>query len=89
MNRYRTYTLYNAIVITRTRGFGFAAERNAIPFYKFSFVAFFASSARIAAPLDEDPRVIDFRVKIRHEESLHPHDAVAVITKGVPGGLTA
>jgi GTP cyclohydrolase IB len=39
--------------------------------------------------LDEDPRVNDFRVKIRHEESLHPHDAVAVITKGVPGGLTA
>lgn len=25
-------------------------------------------------------------VKIRHEESLHPHDAVAVIAKGVRGG---
>ena len=27
--------------------------------------------------------------QIRHEESLHPHDAVAVITKGVPGGFEA
>lgn len=43
----------------------------------------------VKSTLDEDLRVIDFRVKIRHEESLHPHDAVAVITKGVPGGLTA
>jgi GTP cyclohydrolase I len=55
-----------------------------------SNLMFCEDAARIVKrTLDEDPRVSDFRVKIRHEESLHPHDAVAVITKGVPGGLTA
>jgi GTP cyclohydrolase I len=51
---------------------------------------FCEDAARIVKQtLDRDDRVSDFRVKIRHEESLHPHDAVAVITKGVEGGLTA
>jgi GTP cyclohydrolase I len=51
---------------------------------------FCEDAARIVKrTLDRDPRIRDFRVKIRHEESLHPHDAVAVITKGVPDGLTA
>jgi GTP cyclohydrolase I len=31
----------------------------------------------------------DFRVVVRHLESLHPHDAVAIVTKGVPGGFRA
>jgi GTP cyclohydrolase I len=51
---------------------------------------FCEDAARIVKrTLDADDRVVDFRAKIRHEESLHPHDAVAIITKGVPGGLTA
>ena len=51
---------------------------------------FCEDAARIVKrTLDADPRVSDFRAKIRHEESLHPHDAVAVITKGVPDGFTA
>jgi GTP cyclohydrolase I len=37
--------------------------------------------------LDADSRIVDFKVVASHQESLHSHDAVAVITKGVPGGL--
>ena len=34
-----------------------------------------------------DPRIHDFQVICSHLESLHSHDAVAVICKGVPGGF--
>lgn len=47
------------------------------------------AARRIRAALEHDPRVSDFRVAVRHEESLHPHDAVAVVVKGLPGGFTA
>ena len=33
--------------------------------------------------------VKDFKIKVQHFESLHPHDAVAITVKGVKGGLTA
>lgn len=36
-----------------------------------------------------DPRIKDFRIACAHLESLHSHDAVSVICKGVPGGFTA
>ena len=39
--------------------------------------------------LDADPRIIDFKAVCSHLESLHSHDAVAVICKGVPGGLSS
>ena len=35
-----------------------------------------------------DERLIDFQVACAHLESLHSHDAVAVLTRGVPGGFT-
>jgi len=41
--------------------------------------------ARLAA----DPRIVDFQVACAHLESLHAHDAVSVLCKGVPGGLRA
>jgi GTP cyclohydrolase I len=41
----------------------------------------------LAQTLDADDDVADFHVHVRHLESLHPHDAVAVATKGVPGGF--
>lgn len=44
---------------------------------------------RIKAVLDEFHSVSDYRIYVRHEESLHPHDAVARITKGVENGLRA
>jgi GTP cyclohydrolase I len=44
---------------------------------------------RLKQVLETDPRLCDWRVEARHVESLHPHDAVAIVVKGVPGGLTA
>ena len=38
---------------------------------------------------DGDRRIVDFRIACSHMESLHSHDAVSVICKGVPGGLEA
>jgi len=43
----------------------------------------------IFARLNADPRIKDFQVACAHLESLHSHDAVSVICKGVRGGLTA
>jgi GTP cyclohydrolase IB len=38
---------------------------------------------------DTDRRIHDFRIACSHLESLHSHDAVSVICKGVKGGFTA
>jgi GTP cyclohydrolase IB len=38
---------------------------------------------------DSDRRVKDFQIACSHLESLHSHDAVSVICKGVEGGFTA
>lgn len=39
--------------------------------------------------LDSNKNILDFKVIASHQESLHSHDAIAVITKNVPGGFTA
>jgi GTP cyclohydrolase IB len=39
--------------------------------------------------LDADGRIADFRVFASHKESLHSHDAISVIVKGVEGGFDA
>jgi GTP cyclohydrolase IB len=39
--------------------------------------------------LDSDKRISDFEVACSHLESLHSHDAISVVAKGVPGGFTA
>jgi GTP cyclohydrolase I len=38
---------------------------------------------------DADPRISDFQIACSHLESLHSHDAVSVICKGVKGGFKA
>jgi GTP cyclohydrolase I len=38
---------------------------------------------------DADKRIKDFQIACSHLESLHSHDAVSVICKGVKGGFTA
>ena len=38
---------------------------------------------------DADTRILDFQIACSHLESLHSHDAVSVICKGVKGGFTA
>jgi GTP cyclohydrolase I len=47
------------------------------------------AARRVRVALDGDERVADFHVRASHFESLHPHDAVAVATKGIPGGYRA
>lgn len=44
---------------------------------------------RIQTALNDDDRVLDFWVRCTHYESLHPHNAVSVITKGIKGGYVA
>jgi GTP cyclohydrolase I len=44
------------------------------------------AARRIQGALDDDERIADFWIRATHQESLHPHDAIAVATKGVAGG---
>jgi len=44
------------------------------------------AARRIQKALDTDAAVSDFHVRVEHQESLHPHDAVAYASKGVEGG---
>jgi len=47
------------------------------------------AARRIQAALAQDEHIADFWIRATHQESLHPHDAVAVATKGVAGGYSA
>ena len=47
------------------------------------------AARRMHRVLDADERIVDFRLRASHHESLHPHDAVAIATKGVAGGYRA
>ncbi|PZQ19602.1 MAG: GTP cyclohydrolase I FolE2 [Rhodanobacter denitrificans] len=47
------------------------------------------AARRMQRALDADERIADFWVRASHLESLHPHDAVAVASKGVRGGYGA
>jgi len=47
------------------------------------------AARRMQKALDEDERISDFWVRASHYESLHPHNAVAVATKGVIGGYSS
>ncbi|MBW8781944.1 MAG: GTP cyclohydrolase I FolE2 [Verrucomicrobia bacterium] len=53
-------------------------------------VKFVEDAARLLyLRFNADPRIKDFRIACAHLESLHSHDAVSVIVKGVKGGFTA
>ena len=45
------------------------------------------AARRIQKALDADANLSDFHVRVEHQESLHPHDAVAYASKGVVGGF--
>ena len=54
-----------------------------------TFTKFVEDAARLLyEQLVDESRVVDFQVVCAHLESLHSHDAVAVIHKGVPDGFT-
>ncbi len=44
------------------------------------------AARRVHAELNKDKTLDDFWVRVNHMESLHPHDAVAIVTKGIEGG---
>lgn len=47
------------------------------------------AARRVKSAVETMPSVSDYRVEVRHIESLHPHDAVAIVTKGKVDGLKA
>lgn len=47
------------------------------------------AARRVQHALGGDRRFLDFWARVSHRESLHPHDAVAEVCKGVPGGFSA
>jgi GTP cyclohydrolase I len=44
---------------------------------------------RIQTALNRDERILDYWARCTHYESLHPHNAVSVVTKGIEGGYVA
>jgi GTP cyclohydrolase IB len=55
-----------------------------------AYVKFVEDAARLVyEQLASDSRITDFQVACSHLESLHSHDAISVIAKGVPGGFRA
>ena len=55
-----------------------------------AYIKFVEDAARLLyRELNRDPRIRDFQVACAHLESLHSHDAVSVICKGVKGGFAA
>lgn len=45
------------------------------------------ASKRLYKVLNGESKIVDWIVSLEHFESLHSHNAVAVINKGIPGGL--
>lgn len=44
------------------------------------------AARRLKNCLNRSQSYRDFWIRVNHYESLHPHDAVSIVTKGVPGG---
>ncbi len=44
---------------------------------------------KLKASLEAEETVEDYYIKVEHYESLHPHNAVAISTKGIGGGFQA
>lgn len=47
------------------------------------------AARRLRAALEAIAGIEDYAIRAAHLESLHPHDAVAVVVRGVPGGYVA
>ncbi len=53
-----------------------------------AYLKFVEDAARLLyEALERDARVLDFKIVCSHQESLHSHDAIAVVVKGVAGGF--
>lgn len=47
------------------------------------------AARRIKSVLDSEKTILDYWISATHQESLHPHDALTIVTKGIPGGYQA
>ena len=55
-----------------------------------TYIKFVEDAARLLFErFDADSRVKDFEIACSHLESLHSHDAISVISKGIPSGFQA
>lgn len=55
-----------------------------------AYVKFVEDAARLLfAEFDKVKEIVDFKIVCAHLESLHSHDAVAVVNKGIPNGFDA
>jgi len=74
----------------RDSGDGKAGRRTGVRGTERRLHQFVEDAARLLyRELNRDPRIRDFQVACTHLESLHSHDAVSVICKGVKGGFAA
>ena len=47
------------------------------------------AARRLQGEFVKDSKVLDYYIHVEHQESLHPHEAVSRVVKGVPGGFVA
>ncbi len=47
------------------------------------------AARKLKQALNQSTEVLDFKLTVEHQESLHPHNAVAVAVKGLEGGFKA
>jgi len=79
-----------AALITETQVLAKREDEQAFAELNGAHLKFVEDAARLLyARLDADSRADDFRIVCAHHESLHSHDAVSVLCKGKPGGMTA
>ena len=45
------------------------------------------AARRLKSTFEDRSEILDYKIKVEHMESLHPHDAVAIVVKGVSGGM--
>ena len=46
------------------------------------------AARKLRFALESSPHILDYDVYVEHQESLHPHDAVSRVVKGVLGGFS-
>lgn len=47
------------------------------------------AARKLKLAFDKEAVISDFLIEVHHRESLHAHDAVSIVTKGIAGGYTA
>ena len=79
-----------AALHTETQVFVRREDEQAFAELNGAFPKFVEDAARLLYErLDADRRIRDFQIACAHLESLHSHDAVAVVCKGLPNGFDA